>query len=62
MASEKSNLHYDKRIAQRYIARGQLDRKDWEKHLKTLPDLADKATIVDTLPPEAEDYGYLNEG
>ncbi|HYD41818.1 MAG TPA: hypothetical protein VEB43_13400 [Anaeromyxobacter sp.] len=39
----------DKRVAHRYVRKGILDEKEWEKHLKGLPDLADKA-----LPLEAE--------
>ncbi len=38
----------DKRVAQRYIKRGRLDEKDWEKHLKGLPDLAGQAVPVES--------------
>jgi hypothetical protein len=38
----------DKRVAQRYIRKGRLDEKEWEKHLKTLPDLADQAVPVES--------------
>jgi len=37
----------DKRTAERYIKLGLLDEKDYEKHLKSLPDLADKAAPVE---------------
>ncbi len=39
----------DKRVAHRYVRKGILDEKEWEKHMKGLPDLAEKA-----LPLEAE--------
>lgn len=38
----------DKRVAHRYVRKGILDEKDWEKHIKSLPDLAEQA-----LPLEA---------
>ena len=38
----------DKRVAQRYIKKGRLDEKEWEKHLKTLPDLAAQAVPVES--------------
>jgi hypothetical protein len=38
----------DKRVAQRYIKKGRLDEKDWEKHLKGLPDLAGQAVPVES--------------
>jgi hypothetical protein len=37
----------DKRTAERYVRAGNLDEKAWEKHLKSLPDLADKAATVE---------------
>jgi hypothetical protein len=40
---------FDKRVAHRYVRKGILDEKEWEKHVKGLPDLAEKA-----LPLEAE--------
>lgn len=39
----------DKRVAHRYVRKGILDEKDWDKHVKGLPDLAERA-----LPLEAE--------
>ncbi len=38
----------DKRTAERYIITGLLDEKVWEKHLKSLPDLAEKAAPVES--------------
>jgi hypothetical protein len=37
----------DKRVAQRYVRKGLLDEKDYEKHIKSLPDLADQALTVE---------------
>ncbi len=37
----------DKRVAHRYVRKGILDDKEWEKHLKSLPDLADQALTVE---------------
>jgi hypothetical protein len=42
----------DKRIVARLIKDGLLSEKDYERHLKSLPDLAEQATIVEsTLEP-----------
>ena len=52
----------DKRTLERYIRQGQIDEKAWEKHVKALPDLADKAEKVQA---EADEYildDDLNEG
>ena len=37
----------DKRTAERYIKSGQLDEKVWEKHMKNLPDVAEKGEPVE---------------
>jgi hypothetical protein len=39
---------WDVRTIDRRIRRGQLNRKEYEKFLKALPDAADKAAPVDT--------------
>lgn len=52
----------DKRTLQRYTQQGLIDEKAYEKHLKALPDLADKA---EKLQAEADEYildDDLNEG
>lgn len=52
----------DKRTAERYIKLGVIDEKAWEKHLKSLPDVAEKGERVQA---EAEEYILdedLNEG
>ena len=38
----------DKRTAERYINSGLLDEKAWDKHLKSLPDVAEKAAPVES--------------
>ncbi|HEX4620984.1 MAG TPA: hypothetical protein VH208_05385 [Myxococcaceae bacterium] len=44
----------DKRTWQRYATLGKLDEKAYERHLKSLPDLAEKAVSVDTVMFENE--------
>ena len=42
----------DKRVALRFIKKGALNEKDWERHLKALPDLSDKVAPVEaTMEP-----------
>jgi hypothetical protein len=38
----KSSRLYDKRTVERSIKKGALSRKDYDKHLKSLEDVADK--------------------
>jgi hypothetical protein len=40
--------HIDKRTYERYLRSGQLDEKAYEKHVKGLPDVAEKAATVET--------------
>jgi len=47
MADQLENKTVDKRVAHRYVKKGIVDEKDFEKHLKSLPDLADKAAPVE---------------
>lgn len=55
MADTLDPKHLDKRTAERYLRSGQLDEKAYERHLKSLPDVADKAAPVETAM-EDEDY------
>jgi len=48
MADTLDPKHLDKRTAERYLRSGQLDEKAFERHLKSLPDVAEKATVVET--------------
>jgi hypothetical protein len=50
---------WDVRTVERRIRRGLINRKDYEKHLKSLPDAADKAQPIELVdeepePPEVE--------
>jgi hypothetical protein len=38
----------DKRTLERYLRLGQLDEKNYERFIKNLPDVADKAIMVET--------------
>lgn len=60
--SDIDSRHTDKRTNERYIRMGFLDEKVWEKHLKALPDVAEKGERVQA---EADEYILdedLNEG
>lgn len=49
------DLRYtDKRTAERYLRMGLLDEKAYEKHLKSLPDLLEKASKIEATLPEDE--------
>ncbi|HET6413935.1 MAG TPA: hypothetical protein VFG53_17895 [Anaeromyxobacter sp.] len=37
----------DKRVAHRYLRKGLLDEKEYERHMKSLPDLSDQALSVE---------------
>ena len=47
MADQLENKVVDKRVAHRYVRKGVVDEKDYEKHIKGLPDLADQAAPVE---------------
>jgi len=47
MADSIENKHVDKRVALRYVHKGIVEEKEYEKYLKTLPDLADRALTVE---------------
>jgi hypothetical protein len=49
MADQIENKQVDKRVAHRYVRKGVLDEKDYERHLKSLPDLADQAMPIEAL-------------
>jgi hypothetical protein len=38
----------DRRVVERYLKKGLLDEKEYQRYLKALPDLADKATRIET--------------
>jgi hypothetical protein len=49
VADSLDNKLVDKRVAHRYVRKGVVDEKDWEKHVRSLPDLADNAMPVEAL-------------
>jgi hypothetical protein len=49
MADQIENRHIDKRVAHRYLRKGVIEEKDFERHLKSLPDLAEQAMPVEAL-------------
>lgn len=59
--AELENKHVDRRVAQRYLRKGIVDEKDYEKYLKSLPDLAEQAVPVEAsmthVEVEGEDAG-----
>lgn len=59
MAEPLDPKNADKRTAERYVRLGLLDEKAYEKHLKTLPDVADKADTISTvmLEEDVDDEG-----
>jgi len=56
MADNPDSKYIDKRTAERYLRSGQLDEKAFERHLKTLPDVAEKSVPVETTMTDDEDF------
>ncbi len=52
--SDIENKLVDKRVAHRYLKKGQLDEKDHERYLKSLKDLADEAVPVESVMEHVE--------
>jgi len=48
MPDEIERKLLDKRVAHRYVKKGRLDEKEYEKHLKSLPDLTDQAVPIES--------------
>ena len=51
----KTSRLYDRRTVERNIKKGLLTRKDYEKHLKTLDDVADKGVYGGNEDDDDED-------
>jgi hypothetical protein len=47
MADQPENKTVDKRVALRYVRKGIVDEKDYERYVKSLPDLAENAMPVE---------------
>lgn len=50
---------FDVRIYQRYVKEGEITQKDYEKHIKSLPDVSDKAIFL--IIDEEEETGEQEE-
>lgn len=48
MADSVETRMYDKRVAHRYIRKGKLDEKEYERFMKALPDLTEQAVPVES--------------
>ncbi len=57
MADQIENRYVDKRVVHRYLRKNVVEEKDWEKHLKSLPDLTEQAVAI-----EAAIEGEPDEG
>jgi uncharacterized membrane protein YqiK len=51
----------DKRVAQRYLKKGRLDEKDYDRHIKALPDLSEQAVPIES-NLDSEQVDDLDEG
>ena len=52
MAETLDPLMLDKRVVQRFIKKGLVDQKEYDRHVKALPDLAEKCAPVEaTIEP-----------
>ena len=49
MANPIDPKHIDKRTAERYLRNGELDEKTYQRHIESLPDLAEKSVPVETV-------------
>jgi hypothetical protein len=47
MADQFENRQIDKRVVHRYLRKAIVDEKEYEKHVKSLPDLADQAMPIE---------------
>jgi hypothetical protein len=54
--AEIENKLIDRRTAPRYLRKGVVDEKDYEKYLKSLPDLADQALPVEAAMDGEDDF------
>jgi hypothetical protein len=56
MAEPLDPKNIDKRTAARYLAQGELDDKAWDRYLKSLPDVSEKAAQVETVMADSDDF------
>ena len=60
MADKQHELplkYLDRRVVERYIKKGMIDDKEYARLLKALPDLAERATKVETDFTSADELG-----
>ncbi len=53
--------YLDKRTSERYVKLGLVDEKALEKHLKSLPDVAEKGMSIETIADHFDDPVDLGE-
>ncbi|HYO59806.1 hypothetical protein [Archangium sp.] len=62
MANPTDPKYLDKRTAERYLRSGVLDEKAYQRHIESLPDVADKSVPVETvMHDELEDEDFDDE-
>jgi hypothetical protein len=62
MANPSDPKHLDKRTAERYVRSGVLDEKSYQRHIETLPDVAEKSVPVETvMHDELEDDDFEDD-
>lgn len=54
--AEIENKLIDRRTAPRYLRKGIVDEKDYERYLKSLPDLSDQAVPVEAAMEGEDDF------
>jgi hypothetical protein len=54
--AEFENKVIDRRTVVRYLRKGIVDEKDFEKYLKALPDLADQAVPIEAAMEGEDDF------
>jgi nitrogen regulatory protein PII-like uncharacterized protein len=54
--AEFENKLIDRRTVARYLRKGIVDEKDFEKYLKALPDLADQAVPIEAAMEGEDDF------
>ena len=59
--SEKEDFLYDERIVERHIKDGTVSKKDYEKHLKSLPDSEEKGEVLIIEEDEVVDEEVVDE-
>ena len=67
MANPTDPKQLDKRTAERYLRSGAVDEKAYQRHIETLPDVAEKSVPVETvmhdeLEDEDDDFEDEDEG